>query len=308
MRKLNQVIVGAGPYRTVTRRHLGTGDLTFSSRLIDIEVFRQDVVPQALPVTSFRSILVLAPHCDDEAIGVGGSLLLARNAGARLAIAYCTDSEQYCGNKDVRWNESKVACEKLGAEMWKLEISNIEPRPNSSDLLTLREIIKKTQPDVIFSPWILDAAPKHRMVNHILWLANKLEPLPAIEIWGYQVQNSLLPTGFVDITEVADEKRSLLKCFESQNAGRHWDHVAMGSAAWNSRFLSRSDRPLYAELFFPSPVNEFLMLVERLYFSDLNATYLGEREIASHLASLHEEIVSPVSSKDQLQGWRHLTT
>lgn len=292
LRRLNTAFARVGPYRFLTRRYFGTNDIATTSRIIEIEGYRHDVVPQPLPIASVRSLLLLAPHQDDEVIGAGGALICARNAGAKISILYVTDGEQYGISSDVRGAESKAVCEQLGAAMLELKLSNIQPAPKKADLEKLNEIIHSVKPDVILAPWLLDGAPKHRLVNHLLWLANQLRPLPKLEVWGYQVQNNLLPNGFIDITEVADEKRELLGYFKSQNADRHWDHVSMGLAAWNSRLLSKSPKPRYSEIFFALPAQELIRNIEKFYFADLETTYLGDASLISHLSSLHQSIVT----------------
>lgn len=289
-RILNSYIVRAGPYRFLTKRYFGVGDITLTERLIHIESFRGDIIPQRLPIGSFKSILLLAPHQDDEVIGAGGTLVIARDAGVEITIVYCTDGQQNNLDSLVRKQESRAVCERLGARVFEMDISNLEPKPKKRDLEKLNEIIQSVKPDVILSPWLFDGAPKHRMINHILWLADHLSPLPDVEVWGYQVQNTLLPNGFVDITEVADEKRALLECFPSQNAERHYDHVAMGLAAWNSRLLSKSKTPAYVEIFFTLPIRELIKLIAQFYFKDIELTYAGEPAIATNLRKLHREV------------------
>ncbi len=289
-RILNSYIVRAGPYRFITKRYFGTNNITLTSRILEIESFRHDVVPQRLPVASCKSILLLAPHQDDEVVGAGGTLALARDAGVEISIVYCTDGQQNDVESEVRRKESQNVCKRLGAKMFELNISNLKPKPEKKDLENLNEIIHTVNPDVILCPWLFDGAPKHRMINHILWLANKLARLPDIEIWGYQVQNTLLPNGFVDITSVADEKRALLECFPSQNVDRHYDHLAMGLAAWNSRLLSKSAAPAFVEIFFTLPARELMKLIDRFYFEDIEITYAGEPTITANLKELHQSI------------------
>jgi len=301
-RILNSYIVRAGPYRFLTKRYFGVGNIALTERIIEIESFRNDVIPQRLPVSSFKSILLLAPHQDDEVIGAGGTLVMARDAGVNIAIIYCTDGQQNDLDSEVRRQESRTVCERLGAKMFELDISNLMPKPQKRDLENLNEIIQSVKPDVILCPWLFDGAPKHRMINHILWLANQLAPLPDIEVWGYQVQNTLLPNSFVDITEVADEKRALLECFPSQNADRHYDHVAMGLAAWNSRLLSKSKTPSYVEIFFTLPARELMRLVKQFYFKDIELTYAGEPTIAANLGELHKVITNNMAEEQLING------
>ena len=110
-------------------------------------------------------------------------------------------------------------------------------------------------------PWLLDT-PKHRIVNHLLWLANRCSTIPYCEVWGYQVHNSLIPNGYVDITAIAEEKWSILKRYTSQNLHlKRYDHMAKGMAAWNCRFLPdyKADPVArYVEVFCALPLHEHL--------------------------------------------------
>ncbi|PSQ88213.1 MAG: hypothetical protein BRD45_07035 [Bacteroidetes bacterium QS_8_64_10] len=36
----------------------------------------------------------------------------------------------------------------------------------------MADLVGAMQPDVVLAPWLLDAPPKHRLANHLLWLAN----------------------------------------------------------------------------------------------------------------------------------------
>jgi hypothetical protein len=147
-------------------------------------------------------------------------------------------------------------------------------------------------PQVILVPWLLDTA-KHRIVNHLLWLANYRHPLPACEVWGYQVHNSLIPNGYVDITPVAEQKRRLIERYTSQVTYlRRYDHMAMGMAAWNCRFLPdyKADPVArYVEAFCALPLHEHLKLIESFYFRDLDVTYRG-MEVSEGMKQIHNAV------------------
>ncbi|MCW5960608.1 MAG: PIG-L family deacetylase [Pyrinomonadaceae bacterium] len=288
----------AGPYRFLIRNWQAVSDLELAADVLSIEIFRNRLEPARLPVEKFRSFLVLAPHQDDGVIGAGGTLALARRAKAEIDIIYVTDGEQRGStfqkigrsSIEIRKAESKTVCRRLGAGFHELNISNLLPEPAKKDVEKLRDLIAEKKPEVVLTPWLLDSPPKHRMVNHLLRLAEKCGGLGDFEVWGYQVHNSLLPNGFVDITETADEKRELIEIYESQNKSFYrYDHQAMGIAAWNSRYLGRSSEQKFAEIFFALPKAEFLRLVGRFYLKDMNQTYLGEKGLIESLNHLETQ-------------------
>jgi hypothetical protein len=105
------------------------------------------------------------------------------------------------------------------------------------------------------------------------------------------VHNTLFPNGYVDITDVSEQKRELLECFESQNNHHaRYDHLAMGMAAWNARFI-KTVEARYLELFFALPLAELLALVERFYLADLRATYRGHGAVFPGAVALHEAVM-----------------
>jgi LmbE family N-acetylglucosaminyl deacetylase len=165
------------------------------------------------------------------------------------------------------------------------------------DLRRLAELVQQIAPQVALAPWLLDMHPKHRLTNHLLYLAHRLHGLPPFEVWGYQVNNPIFGNAYADITDVADLKRQMLACYASQNDHlQRFDHTAMGLAAWNSRVLPPGDTyPLparYAELFFTLPQAEFFRFIEQFYFSDFKQTYHGKQRVIDGAVAIHQQAMS----------------
>ena len=289
-----------GPYRHLIRKWTAIADLNLAADVLNVDVFRSQLEPVKLPVEKIKSYLVIAPHQDDETIGAGGTLLLAKKANAKISILFVTDgmqsskkyAETFAETAIVRKQEAMNVCDKLDAAYYELNISNIKPQPNYEDVVKLSEIIAEVKPEVILTPWILDSPPKHRMANHLLYLADKHKPQGNFEVWGYQVHNSLIPNGIVDITEVADEKRSLIEYYKSQNENYYrYDHQAMGLAAWNSKYLGQSGEKCYAEIFSTMPQKEFFKLIDLFYLKNLKETYLDGRSFIKCFEKLHQQIL-----------------
>lgn len=287
---------GQLPYRFVIRKWKEVQDINLAARVMGTEYFKNELVPVPLPVESLRSLLVIAPHQDDEVIGAGGAMLLARAAGAEVSVLYVTDGQQ-AGEPDssnVRDLEAQSICDALGAAKYDLRISNPSPQPTRDDLRRLAEIIGRVRPQVVMAPWLLDSPAMHRLTNHLLWLADRCFGLPEFEVWGYQVHNTLYPNGYVDITDVAEKKGELIRCYRSQVENYYrYDHMAMGMGAWNSRFLpeGRGGGARYLEVFFAVPSSEFMSLVESFYFADFGATYRNNPRIMPGLMPIHDEVV-----------------
>lgn len=76
--------------------------------------------PELAPQVA-RNALILAPHQDDETLGCGGTILLKRNAGTRVNVAFMTDGStshrQFMAAAELcrrRRAEAIEACEVLG--------------------------------------------------------------------------------------------------------------------------------------------------------------------------------------------------
>lgn len=283
------------PYRFLVKYWTAIPDFELAVRVLSTEYFSPQLRPCPLPVREATSILVLAPHQDDETIGAGGTLLQAAAASVPIHIVYVTDGDVDGGDSvRVRDAEAEAVCRRLGATKEYLGISNLRIQIGTEHVSRLSEIIHRVSPQVLMAPWLLDSPPKHRVVNHLLWLADQHEPLPPMEVWGYQVHNALYPNGFVDITENLEEKRELLQCFQSQLAFRRYDHQALAMAAWNSKFMPvelGGHEARYAEIFFALPLSEFLGLVAAYYFRNFEETYGGHGDVVEGMRRVHDDVL-----------------
>jgi len=296
---------GYGPYRFIIRRWKEISDIDTAISVLETQFFDRHLVPVPLPIGQMSTILILAPHQDDEIIGAGGALLLACKAGAEIHVLFLTDGRPKKATSEgttpeefvqIRRSESTEVCKQLGAHMHCLDINNVEFNPSLSDLDRLSRVIETTAPQVLLVPWLLDT-PKHHVANHLLWLANRRRPIPHCEVWGYQVHNSLLPNGYVDITDVVEDKTKLLQYYTSQiRHVRRYDHMVKGMTAWNCRFLPnyKADPVArYVEVFCALPLREHLRLIESFYLPDLDATYRG-MYVADGMKKIHRSTVDGV--------------
>lgn len=308
LRSLNALRYGMtkrGKYRFAIRNLLALDDIDLAAQVISTETFRRILQTTPLPLGEIKSALVLAPHQDDELIGAGGLCLRLREEAVDCTIAFLTDgAERGLGKHGaplsaaevvrIRGEEAREVCRRLGARYEELDISNIQMNVGIEHVDKLSSLIQRLKPSVVLSPWLLDSAPKHRIANHLLWLACKRHSLPDFEVWGYQVNNALFANGVLDISQHIAEKIELLKLYKSQNEMiRRYDQQAWGLSAWNARYLpskpgDSSDR--YAEIFCMLPRTEFLSLVERFYARDISRTYLGNREISDAMGRLHRKL------------------
>ena len=116
------------------------------------------------------TVLVIAPHPDDESIGCGGALRLHRLRGDRVVAVFLTSGE--LGLKhlpreaawEIREREARCAAKILGC----VEVAFLR-RPDwfvGSDVKgaakALRPILKREAPQMIYLPHPADAHPDHQ--------------------------------------------------------------------------------------------------------------------------------------------------
>lgn len=262
MKLFNLGLFGGMRRRFAIRDWHGLDELPVAAELVKAQRFYRLVSPERADAPTGR-ILVIAPHSDDEAIGPGGTLLLAAAKGATLSTLVVTDGEG--ASAPVRRAESTAAAARFGAE-----ISFLGRRDGAIDLdeatiAAFAAAIKTAAPDVLMLPFVLDDHDDHRRVGELLLrAAPRLSVKP--EIWSYQVYGGVLGNVVVDITDVAEKKADLVRLFASQMATRDWAHFALGLAAWNSRFLPRRDAGS-AEMFHVLPFVDWVEEAERFFAS-----------------------------------------
>ncbi len=287
-----------GRYRFVIKSWDKISDIDLATEVVGTDFFKSILKISPVPLDKFKSYLVIAPHQDDETIGAGGTLLLASKYNPKIDILYITGrmpGKEENKDEEVVINEirnaeaAKVAAE-LNADMHHLGISNFIVKATKDDVKNLATIIKDLKPEVIMIPWLLDPPAKHRMANHLLYLANEIYKLPDTEVWGYQVHNNIVPNNYVDITSVMEDKIRLLRYFESQNNGlQRYDHIAKGMAIWNGRFINSTEERYY-EMFFSVPLKEYCRLIKQFYFKDIRKTYNGFKTAFEGMEQLHKSL------------------
>lgn len=186
----------------------------------------------ALPVPHARSVLVLAPHPDDETIGCGGSAALYVQAGIAVHALVFTDGGLWgvapAGVSIVatREAETRAAARVLGCSP--PVFARHADRSLQSCPTLVQEIVAQVRAsgaDTVFAPSLWEVHPDHRALAQAA--INAIEQLGAGHtLVQYEVGMPLLPNVLVDITPVLQCKQQALACFASQLAMQAYDrHV-----------------------------------------------------------------------------------
>lgn len=194
--------------------------------MADRENWWRFMEPNLIPYHSLqnlgiRSMLVLAPHPDDEVFGCGGTLALALAAGIRVTVIVVSDGGMG-GDADIRKQESIAAATAIGyadrLTFWRLPDRGIIP---SSDLvLQIRQACKDYQADWLLAPSPFEVHPDHRSVCMAAMEATLNQQ--AIGLGFYEVGYPLMPSVLVDITKTMPVKREAMRCFASQQESQDY--------------------------------------------------------------------------------------
>lgn len=177
-----------------------------------------------LTVPEGGRILVLAPHVDDETIGLGGTLLAHKAQGASVTVVYLTDGagSQGGGDKEALKTARRNEAEAVRAR-FRLDEAVFLDAPDGG----LNEAVKDAafvkrfealaehlQPTVIYLPTMVDCHPDHRATGELLMgLSGDLT------VRLYEINTAIPPERInvvVDISDCAGEKAAATEIFKSQ--------------------------------------------------------------------------------------------
>ena len=210
----------------------------------------------------FRSVLVVAPHPDDESVGAGGTIRLLADAGASVTVLFATSGEATIGAPDEpeevssrRRSEAMAACRLLGATPRFLDHPDGGLSAATESLAReMGAAVGELRPEAVFLPWFADGHPDHEACTVAL---AKSGIDPRVEIWGFETWTPLPANRVVDITPAIGAKRAAV-------AAHSTAHLAFDLGALLGLSRYRSVHGLmgqgYAEAFLAAPAGQYLEL------------------------------------------------
>ncbi|MFC1660043.1 PIG-L deacetylase family protein [Gemmatimonadota bacterium] len=270
-RELIPLLYGRTNYKLFLQRSFESLDRRVAAILCSTNVLPALVKPVPIKAPFGRSMLVVAPHQDDEIIGCGGAMLLQRAAGRSVAVVFAQDGgDEHAA--DGRSRDEQIAIREAEATRVTEAMGNPPPRFLRYVHLTGREMeaaagdlqreIERTRADVVFTPFFLDHNIHHQLTNFALAEAlaqTDLEP----RIFGYEVWGLTVPNVILRIDEVQEEKSRLLRYYESQLSGKDYVHGTMGLNMYHSLHFGAGECR-FAERYFEMPAEEFIRVVRAI--------------------------------------------
>ena len=178
--------------------------------------------------------LVIAPHPDDEILGVGGTLLKKKSLGHQLAWVIVTKP-----SKLLNWSKKQILTRKaqikeitnkIGFDrVYELDYPAATLTQNSFPSLinSLNETIKDFSPNEIFLPHLGDVHSDHQIIHKAVISATKsfrnyhlkrlivYETLSETE-FGLDKSKVFFPNLYIDISKFLDQKINLIKIYSSE--------------------------------------------------------------------------------------------
>lgn len=235
--------------------------------LVKLKRASHRVQPAALNLLPCR-VLVVAPHMDDEAIACGGTLLRLAALKSAIHVVFVSDSSAGLSDPTVaaaltaqRKLEAHRSISTLGtASMAMLDYPDANLGLHEAEITNrLSSEIEAFRPDTVLVPFPADSHADH-MVCAVA-TAEALQSLGWVgTVLAYEVWAPLWATAFVDISEVAQQKRELIELYESQQADRDYASAMLGL----NRYRGLRHKIEFAEAFHVSSSNEFAKLVANL--------------------------------------------
>jgi LmbE family N-acetylglucosaminyl deacetylase len=185
-------------------------------------------------------VLVVAPHADDETIGVGGTIARHAAAGDEVTVAVMTGHGEEAPHpiwpRDA-WNvvraELRESCAILGVrEVVFKEIPAVgvvhEPLWRLTGLAA--EIVAETRPEVMYVPFLFDLHKDHRELFHafsVTWRPHLPLGRSVREVYAYETltethlnfpyaEQGFLPNTWVDISLFLETKLKAMAAFKTQ--------------------------------------------------------------------------------------------
>ena len=181
-----------------------------------------------------KSILVIAPHPDDEVFGCGGTVSLLQKQGSVVRIIVVTDGALGGNNADrslieTRAEESCAAATILGLDeptFWGLPDRGL--KYGEVLIERIKQSITKVHADLVFLPSPTDWHPDHQAIAFAG--AEAIRRLGGRrQVAFYEVTDALPSPNLVfDISSVTEDKLRAMRCFQTQLQDQPYDTRVSG--------------------------------------------------------------------------------
>lgn len=179
-------------------------------------------------------VLIIAPHPDDEVLGVGGTIAKFVSEGKEIYVVICTKG--YPPDFDIELieigrKETKEVHKFLGVKetiFLDFPAANLDKVPHKEINNKLTEVLEYIKPNMVFIPFGGDLHIDHQKIFHSSLVA--LRPINSFKIekiYAYETLSEtnwnapylithFVPNVYIDISKYLDRKEEAMKIYNSQ--------------------------------------------------------------------------------------------
>lgn len=179
-------------------------------------------------------ILVIAPHADDEVLGVGGTIARYAEEGHQVYVCVVTVGQVPMFPQDVILairEEALAAHDLLGVQesiFLELPAVLLSEVPKYEINGKLSEVVSRVKPDIVYIPHFGDMHLDHALVAQAAMVAVRpINGCTVREVYSYETlsesewntphaTNSFIPNTYVDISKQLEKKEKAMVCYQSQ--------------------------------------------------------------------------------------------
>lgn len=182
-----------------------------------------------------KSILVVAPHADDETLGCGGTILRFRAQGYKVHWLLVTGMSEHSGFSKARIESRKKEIDTVANFYDFNSVHELNYPPAGLDTLSkgsivasISAVVNEIRPEMVFTPYRNDAHSDHEVVFDSVMSAVKSFRTPFVKkVLAYETlsetdfgmkpeDGGFKANVFIDIQDYLDRKISILEVFESE--------------------------------------------------------------------------------------------
>tara|TARA_B110001450_G_C17644918_1_gene490804 strand:- start:1297 stop:1965 length:669 start_codon:yes stop_codon:yes gene_type:complete len=181
-----------------------------------------------------KRVIVIAPHPDDETLGVGGTLLRRKAEGATIAWVIVTRISIECGWSEQRIKQRDSEIKRIKElydfdEVYTLnfESTQLDAVPMSEIVQAISNVFKSFRPQEVYVPHPADIHTDHRVVYNAVSACTKWFRYPSVKRvlayetlsetdFGLGTDQAFRPNVFIDITDFIAKKLTAIDIFVSE--------------------------------------------------------------------------------------------
>lgn len=238
---------------------------------------------------SDKSVLVLAPHPDDEAIGLGGALSIYLENQCRVTVLYMTNGGGEGGTDqeliEIRRKEAESLSNNYRIKQIFWDIKDTCLTNDMETVSAMTQLLEDLQPNAIFLPSFFEHHFDHFAANQVLVDALKNKPSIRASILGYEVKDNLpFPNYIVDISSCFEKKADILSHYVTPLQTADFIELCRLRNALNYKLYIRGSRipkPGYAEAFYRLDAKTYTDLYENFF----DVLRINKSELPNHLVN-----------------------